>query len=152
MKKICQLVFVATLLFFAGCASNHSASYVPYVGQQQDWPTSSGAFVSEYDGIQIYRGHPAKPYEVLGRLITSHGSDRNLAWEAKSRGADAVVITDAKMMSGGSVGMPGSSTTYFNGYSANTYSSPSYNIPITRVFITAWLIKFPASSTNQLSK
>jgi hypothetical protein len=152
MKIICRLVFIAMLLWLAGCVSSNNTSYVPYVGQQQDWPTSPGAFVSQYDGIQIYRGHPAKPYEVLGRLVTSHCSDRNLAWAAKSHGADAVVIMDAKMMSGGSIGMPGSSTTYFNGNTASTYSSPSYSAPVTRVFISAWLIKFPAPSTNQLSK
>jgi hypothetical protein len=86
-------VFGACLLFCA-CASHE---FHPYVGQQQKWPTSPGAFVDSQYAVPVYYGYPAKPYSVFGYLEeTSHGRFSNAvedaANSAKQLGADAVVV------------------------------------------------------------
>ncbi len=117
----------------------------------KNWPTAPGAFASQYNGVTIYRSLPDKPYVVLGKLATEQASDRNLAWSAKSHGADAVIIINARMLSDGSVNFPGNSTTYFNGNTAILLiQSPGFSVPITTVVTTAWLIKLKSENQTRL--
>jgi hypothetical protein len=86
-------LFGASLLFCA-CASHE---FHPYVGQQQKWPTSPGAFVDSQYAVPVYYGYPAQPYTVVGYLEeTSHGRFSNAvedaAKSAKQLGADAVLV------------------------------------------------------------
>ena len=79
---------------FCGCASHE---FHPYVGQQQKWPTSPGAFVDSQYAVLVYYGCPAQPYTVIGYLEdTSHGRFSNAvedaAKSAKQLGADAIVV------------------------------------------------------------
>jgi hypothetical protein len=72
---------VATAL--AGCAT---ADFTPYVGAQQNWLTSSGAFVQTIEAgnglmseggrykLPVYFGPPNKPYRVIGYLDAENGS------------------------------------------------------------------------------
>jgi hypothetical protein len=143
--------------FLCGCATTN---YLPYTGEQQDWPISPGTFTSTYDGVTIYHGLPPKPYDVLGKVVVEDSSDRSLCWQAKSHSADAVIIVDSKIISGGSVHIPGSSTTYGSGMisgnnfygSASTYSSPSFNIPVEHNIRVAWLVKFKSETEVKLER
>lgn len=138
------VTFTAALLM-TGCAT---LDYMPYEGAQQEWATKPGSFVRRVDGITIYHGLPPAPYNVLGRIVTVDGNDHMLARCAQSNHADAVVIIGSKVMDGGSVYFPGSTTTSFNAYGATSYSTPGYNVPVTHLAQSAWLIKFttPGSS------
>ncbi|MGA9778787.1 MAG: hypothetical protein ACLPRE_11805 [Limisphaerales bacterium] len=142
MKSILRLL---PFLFFAGCATSN---YVAYVGQQQAWPTAPGAFANAYDGVTIYHGFPPKPYDVLGRLVIENATDHSLAWAGKAHGADAIIVMDTRSVDGGSMTFGGQTSTYFVGNSLQTYSSPTYNVPVRRVFVTAWAIKFQTNSTT----
>ena len=153
MKPLFALFLCAILL--NGCATS---DYYPYVGEQRNWPTAPGGFASEVNGIPIYRGRslPGRPYIVLGKLISTDADNKDLAIQAKRRGADAVVITDAKLFDGGSVYIPDTTSTYSSGtiygnqYSgtANSYSTPGYNVPVTHVVTSAWLIKYKTGEVS----
>jgi hypothetical protein len=83
-----------TCLFLCACASH---DFHPYVGQQQKWPTSPGAFVDSQYAVPVYYGYPARPYSLVGSLEeTSHGRFSNAvedaANSAKQLGADAVLV------------------------------------------------------------
>src|SRR2546428_4629761 len=70
-------LLIASML--TGCAT---ADFMPYVGEQQKWPTAKGAFVTtvnSYDGpgrsgtgqqytLPVYFGPPNRPYAVLGSV------------------------------------------------------------------------------------
>jgi hypothetical protein len=84
----------ACLLLLCACASHE---FHPYVGQQQKWPTSPGAFVDSQYAVAVYYGYPSRAYAVVGFLEqTSHGwfSDavEDAANSAKKLGADAVLV------------------------------------------------------------
>jgi hypothetical protein len=89
-----SLSFLGACLLFCGCASHE---FHPYVGQQQKWPTSPGAFVDSQYAVPVYYGYPAQPYTVIGYLEeTNHGRFSNAvkdaANSAKQLGADAVLL------------------------------------------------------------
>ena len=91
--KSFSLIGVCMLLVCA-CASHE---FHPYVGQQQKWPTSPGAFVDSQYAVPVYYGYPDRAYAVVGFLEqTSHGrfSDAvdDAANSAKKLGADAVLV------------------------------------------------------------
>jgi len=89
-----SLYLFGACLLFCACASHE---FHPYVGQQQKWPTSPGAFVDSKYAVPVYYGYPAQPYTVIGYLEeTSHGRFSNAvkdaANSAKQLGADAVLV------------------------------------------------------------
>jgi hypothetical protein len=53
-------ILVALLLW--GCAT---AEFHQYTGAQQNWPTTSGTFVSTKYDVPAYFGPPDRPYIVL---------------------------------------------------------------------------------------
>lgn len=81
-----KILLFTLLLIVAGC------TFVPYVGQQRDWPTAPGGFVKTVMGVPIYpKGElPARPYDVIG-LVTADNLP-GFALRAKLHHADAVVL------------------------------------------------------------
>jgi len=75
-------LLVITGLIAAPLASYAGADFMPYTGDQQKWPTASGAFVktiNSYNGpfrsgtgkqytLPAYFGLPNKPYKVIGAI------------------------------------------------------------------------------------
>jgi hypothetical protein len=128
--------FIALLLaaVLGGCAT---ADFTPYVGAQQNWPTSSGAFVQTIEAgngpmseggrykLPVYFGPPNKPYRVIGYLDAESGS---LAiWQsgkteslrpavkvAARHGADALILVAQ------GIETRGSSTSSFGNFTSNT--------------------------------
>src|SRR5215471_5763070 len=94
------LLIVPTGLLY-GCASQ---DFHQYTGVQQNWPTSSGTFVSTKYDVPAYYGPPNRPYIVLGSLdVTTGPPGGNLATraedgiefaagKAKKMGGDAIIV------------------------------------------------------------
>jgi hypothetical protein len=90
-----------TILFavvLSGCAIG---DFTPYSGQQQNWPTQPGAFVSTKYAIPAYiHSWPDRPYVVLGYLDATTAPIRRwaggpvafAAQRAKELGADAIIV------------------------------------------------------------
>ena len=139
MKRALSLVAAGFLLIVAGCAQ---VDYTPYSGDQSAWKVAPGAFSKTVNGLPVYYGLPDKPYTVLGRLTTVDAPVDRQAWEAKSRGADALVIMKSKEVNDGRVYVPGTSSSYVIGNSVQTYESPGYSVPVRHQVTTSYLIKF----------
>ena len=60
MKK---LVFLLIVVVLTACESN---DFHAYQGQQQHWPTATGAFIDTKYAVPAYYGYPPRPYTVLG--------------------------------------------------------------------------------------
>jgi hypothetical protein len=88
------------------------AAFLRYEGAQS-WPTGPGAQIISDFAVPIYLGLPSKPYKVLGRvyddrttgigvmtrafsegLFSERDRQRDCADQAKSRGGDALLITN----------------------------------------------------------
>lgn len=110
------------LIFFCGLAaffltSCGSVRYTRYNGSQQDWPVARGAAVQNDLPVAVYHGPPARPYRVIGWVQVDNGwrgawrEERNLhraADEAKSRGANAIILLDNSRALAGSQAGAGS--------------------------------------------
>lgn len=109
------LVAILAALLLWGCAS---ADFTPYVGAQQNWPISTGAFVrtvNSYNGpgrsgtgkqyaLPAYFGPPNRRYTVLGSIDVDAPVDRLFEGspeittlkpavrEAGQHGADAIIV------------------------------------------------------------
>ena len=113
--SILSLFVVVALV--SGCTT---ATYQPYRGEQQQWPTAPGAFVETVNGTSVYTGFPSKPYEVTGivsvTITDGLGADSmlnsRLVSEAVKHGANAVVRVGSNTAYSGSYNMPGSSQTF----------------------------------------
>ena len=84
------------LLLLSGCGTT---AFHPYVGQQQNWPTSPGGFVNSYEGMPVYLTWPPRPYIVLGSMdaaVSTRLIDPSLMHvvvsQARQLGADAVIV------------------------------------------------------------
>jgi hypothetical protein len=111
------LVLFALVLFGCGNADFHQ-----YTGAQQNWPTSSGTFVSTKYDVPAYYGPPNRQYTVLGSLdVTTGPPGGNLATraedgiefaagKAKKMGADAIIVQRYGKAQAGSVSMASAST------------------------------------------
>ena len=134
LNTIERLFALSLATALAGCAT---ADFTPYVGAQQNWLTSSGAFVQTIEAgnglmseggrykLPVYFGPPNKPYRVIGYLDAESGS---LAiWQsgkteslrpavkvAARHGADALILVAQ------GIETRGSSTASFGNFSSNT--------------------------------
>jgi hypothetical protein len=137
------------LILLTGCAT---VSYSPYVGKNEGWPLASGAFVKTVRNVQLYRGFPSQPYKVLGVLnvgnIGAEGYESQLAWAVKAHGGDAAIIIGPNVAGQGAAIINGTSTTYQMGQISQTYSNPSFAVPISVYELTAYIIKFDSPSTK----
>lgn len=145
-----KLTFVFGLLLFTGCAT---ATFSPYIGQQQNWPTAQGTFARHVRGIDIFEGLPARPYEVVGRLSIvgePRSLDSQLAWKVKACGGDAAIIGSAQTFTAGSVNTGGASSTYVYGSAAYgqfhgnavTTTAPSYSVPLYQTAVEATVVRY----------
>jgi hypothetical protein len=156
MKMKLLLLVCALGLLATGCVSTYN--YTAYVGEQQAWKTSPGCFVDTSGALPIYYGYPSKPYDVIGLMICNANSTGMAARNAKYHGGEALVLWNTKTVDGGSVNIGGHSSTYSTGSmaygnyygSSQTYSSPSYSVPIVNTFETLAVIKFKSASNARL--
>jgi hypothetical protein len=86
----------AVVTVLTGCAV---ADFIPYSGQQQNWPTQPGSFVNTSYAIPAYiSSYPNRPYNVIGYLdattapVRRRGVVAFAARRAKELGADAIVV------------------------------------------------------------
>lgn len=106
---------IALFLGASGCQTQSGRAdlgdtgFIAFEGEQQDWPTSPNALVERDWPLPVYREFPARPYAILGRVIGTQKhvigrafaeglwSDRdrmrNVCFQAQSRGADAILLT-----------------------------------------------------------
>ena len=119
MKRVYLLIpLLALVMLTLSCASSGKggkfgdAAFIGYQGVQR-WPTGNSAQVITDFAVPIYIGLPDRHYEVLGRiyddrrsgvsivgrafaegLFSERDRQRDVAAQAQSRGADAVLITN----------------------------------------------------------
>ena len=117
--QIKHSAIVALTITMASCAT---ADFHQYTGVQQNWPTSSGTFVSTKYDVPAYYGTPNYPYIVLGSLdVTTGPPGGNLATsaedgiefaagKAKKMGGDAIIVQRYGKVQAGSVSMASAST------------------------------------------
>jgi len=111
VKKLpLALAFVALLC--VGCAH---PTWIPYVGGQQKWTTSPGAFLETNQSLLVYYGNPPVDYIVLGQISLwsqneVSGTLTSVANEAKTRGADAIIIGPSVSFPVGGVLFPQATT------------------------------------------
>ena len=121
--RIALLTFAALL---SGCAWAKFRAYEG--GQQQQWPTSQGAFVERNHAIPAYFSPPPRPYYVIGYIDATTAPIRRggvvafAARRAKEQGADAIIVLEEGSEYAGSFAVASSSTT--SNYTG-TYSGTS---------------------------
>jgi len=120
-------VIVCLGLLYSGCSST---SFSRYQGTQVAWPISQGSFVeTDKHGVDIIRGLPTRPYEVIG-FVEGSGMERmnayggqsifstdvlhSIAKKARKKGAHAIVLLSSQREFAG----------YFN--YQQSYTSPTY--------------------------
>ena len=153
-----RLLMLAMVLCTSGCAI---ATYTQYAGQQQKWPIAQGSFVSNYDGILIYRGLPDRPYTLMGEVVIDQYPqymNASIAHAAHVHKADAAMIVGKEVVNGGVMNVGGGGTTYYQGQSttgigggllntmqtgtATTIANPTYAGAISWDRTSVYLIKF----------
>jgi len=105
-------VFVLVALVCFGCAR---PTWIPYVGAQQNWTTSPGAFIETNRSLPVYYGNPPVNYIVLGQISLwsqneMSGPVSSVADEAKARGADAIIVGPSASFPVGGVLFPQATT------------------------------------------
>jgi hypothetical protein len=129
-------VLLAALLL-SGCARG---DFTPYSGQQQNWPTQPGSFVSTKYVIPAYiYSWPDRPYIVLGYLdattapIRRRGAVSFAARRAKELGADAIIVMQQGQEYAGTISNSSAFTSgnfYGTGFTATTtgtgFSAPLF--------------------------
>jgi hypothetical protein len=130
-------IVALTTLFFSGCAIG---DFTSYSGQQQNWPTQPGSFVSTNYVIPAYvHSWPDRPYIVLGYLdattapIRRRGVVAFAARRAKELGADAIIVMQQGQEYAGSINSGSAYTSgvlYNSGFTAATtgtgFSAPLF--------------------------
>ena len=116
--SVFNIVAVLLLAFLiSGCAW---VTYSPYAGQQYEWPTAKGSFVTQKDGILIYRGLPDRPYHLVGEVVIDQYPqymNGAIAHAAHVRKADAAMIVSKESMTSGMITYGGGSTTRYDSQS-----------------------------------
>ena len=108
MNQIKQNLVLATLIALGstGCVFS---KFNPYVGEQRNWQTAPGSICETIDGMEVFRGYPPKPYELIGELRLRAAPVRNVlkaaVKDARARGADAIILQESgRVMAGVIVG------------------------------------------------
>jgi len=98
MKQIKQNLLLAALIAVSstGCVFHN---FNPYVGEQRNWETAPGSICETIDGMEVFRGYPPKPYELIGELRLRAAPVRNVlkaaVKDARARGADAIIVQES---------------------------------------------------------
>ena len=133
---------VAALLV-SGCAFG---DFTPYSGQQQNWPTQPGSFVTTKYVIPAYiHSWPDRPYIVLGYLDATTAPIRPFAARrAKEFGADAIIVMEQGQEYAGSISNSSAFTSaniYNKGFTATT-TGTGFSAPLffgkAQVFAIKW--------------
>ena len=66
MKQTFRIILAITATMLSGCAWAKFRAYEG--GQQEQWPTSQGAFVERNHAIPAYFSPPPRPYRVIGYI------------------------------------------------------------------------------------
>jgi len=134
LKNFLTLLFAT--IFCSGCAIG---DFTPYSGQQQNWPTQPGSFVSTKYVIPAYiHSWPDRPYLVLGYLdattapIRRRGAVAFATRRAKELGADAIVVMQQGQEYAGSIstGSTFTSGTFFNHGFTATATGTGFSGPL----------------------
>jgi hypothetical protein len=134
--------FLAASMLLFGCA-DYTEKYAQYEGQQRNWPVSMGATVDTQEAVPVYYGPPPRPYAVLGHLAAKSDGNtlRDLAKSAKSKGADAIIFWDSKVVNQGYASISsGSVWGNYNGYAYGNGITMSE--PVNQTVVGAILIKW----------
>lgn len=152
------------LLLVTGCVA--PARFLPYVGEQQNWPISPGTYAKAIMGIQVYSGPPSKPYIVLGRVSASgraqhaRGIMRGMVEEAKRHGGQAIIIEHEQTFSTGSISTGGGSSTYGSASAtrlgdnvvmtgqAQTYDNPTFQTATFGIDYVGQVIRFTGEAPS----
>ena len=128
-------LLVAALLV-SGCAFG---DFTTYPGQQQNWPTQPGSFVTTKYVIPAYiHSWPDRPYTVLGYLdattapIRRRGAVSFAARRAKEFCADAIIVMEQGQEYAGSISNSSTFTSgnfYNNGFTA-TATGTGFSAPL----------------------
>ena len=129
-------IVTLTTLLFSGCAIG---DFTSYSGQQQNWPTQPGSFVSTNYVIPAYvHSWPDRPYIVLGYLdattapIRRRGVVAFAARIAKELGADAIIVMQQGQEYAGSISSGSAYTSgflYNRGFAATT-TGTAFSAPL----------------------
>jgi hypothetical protein len=98
MNQIKQNLVLAILIAVGstGCVFH---KFNPYVGEQRNWQTAPGSICETIDGMEVFRGFPPKPYELIGELRLRAAPVRNVlkaaVKDARARGADAIIVQES---------------------------------------------------------
>jgi hypothetical protein len=146
-RMLRKTFFTLTLLtslvsLFSSCASH---DYQPYVGQQQNWPTSPGTFAETRHGIGVYYGYPPRPYVVIGALQEkAPGKFSNAVGDAANAatriGCDAILVLSHNDKYAGSVAF--SNGTVMPTLGGVSFTGTTMAAPIRIDEATVWLIKW----------
>ncbi|MCX6905416.1 MAG: hypothetical protein NTW03_18445 [Verrucomicrobia bacterium] len=121
-----KTMFTAALaLFFCAGCGTPNYHFTPYVGQQKNWTTSTGSYVTIVEGVPLYSQYPPQPYELVGAVMVN--SDKALARAVKYHQADAALVYQRGTVVTGSVLVGGPVWT---------------SVPLTDTHISANLIRF----------
>jgi hypothetical protein len=128
--------FIAATLLFSGCAIG---DFTSYSGQQQNWPTQPGSFVSTNYVIPAYvHSWPDRHYIVLGYLdattapIRRRGVVGFAARRAKELGADAIIVMQQGQEYAGSIsnGSAFTSGNFYNNSFTATTTGTGFSAPL----------------------
>ena len=160
------LIALSLAAVLIGCTS---VDFTAYEGTQRNWPTASGAFVSNKYVIPVYQGPPPRPYIVLGYIEAATGVGSGdyrtdainaAAHRAKAMGGDAIVVQSNEREYAGTYSTGGAFTTSNSNGNVNatavgsnifgTVSGTSYattsgwgvGVPLSRGRATVVVIKF----------
>lgn len=152
MKAVSFVLTVACGLFLTGCAT---VDFTPYVGEQREWPTRSGAFVKQVKGKSFYQSWPERPYLLLGHVTVAGNPNvinNQLAWAVSRYHADGVIIMSSDTFQAGTVNTAsgsafGSATSYGNTTYASAYGTTTgASVPILRNTTTGYLFRFQTNA------
>ncbi len=104
MKQIKQSLLLVTFIALGstGCVFH---KFNAYVGEQRSWQTAPGSICETIDGMEVFRGYPPRPYDLVGELRLRAAPVRNVlkaaVKDARARGADAIIVQETGRFTAG---------------------------------------------------
>jgi hypothetical protein len=147
-----NVLLASVLALTMGCAT---AIMRPYVGDQQNWPTTDGSIVNVKYDIPIFNSLPPVPYDVVGELrvespFYAQPEEHHMSTiigKAKQFNAHALALVDGQLFFGPNHGQRDSSITASSGTrtltTVNRFVPESFR-PGVCVLAIRWLYGAPA--------
>ncbi len=159
MKTTPTLLLFLVSVFILGC---RSLPYQTYMGEQKNWPISSGSFVRHNHGVQIYSpfqqdGWPGNPYFILGQIHLTGEKPADLvnilAKAVKEHRGDAGIICDQQLVNAGNRYIPGQIFIFGNRQNNSMFgfSTPGRVETISRFVAVGYVIGFQNSLQTELN-